>query len=134
MRYSFDAIDAMYPLRSRGADSDPIGLAHRLHASNESIARWRRDGLAPEAADVLAVKLGMHPVDIWPSWFDDAEDDERCPWCFEFSFGGRYCDQTHRALSFRERNQHRWRSSQWWKRLDLYRETVVIPEQIEEVA
>ena len=36
-----------------------------------TLKRWKRDGLAPRAAERLAHARGTHPVEFWPTFFDD---------------------------------------------------------------
>jgi len=44
-----------------------IGL--RLGVTREQVHRWRYKGLGIDQADALAVRLGLHPVEIWPDWY-----------------------------------------------------------------
>lgn len=102
-RYSFAPIDQLYPFRPTGGfDSEPRGLSARLGVANTNIYRHRKYGMAPEVADRMACRLGLHPSLLWPSWFDDAIDDLR----------------------------DRERRVEWWKRIDKYREFVVILEEV----
>ena len=34
--------------------------------------RWLNDGIPDDASDRLAIHLGMHPIEIWPTWIDQA--------------------------------------------------------------
>ena len=35
-----------------------------------TIQRWNTGGIPRHSADALAIRLGLHPANIWPSWFD----------------------------------------------------------------
>lgn len=35
-----------------------------------TIQRWRVTGIPRNSADQLACRLGLHPANIWPTWFD----------------------------------------------------------------
>ena len=129
MRYPFEAIDVLFPYRSEGQPTDPLGLAALLGTSNTELSRWRRDGMSVVTADRVAVSLGFHPSQLWPSWFDDTDNDPRCRWCGEPRLDGRYCDG-HRALFRREKNVDRYREAKWWERIDRYRESIVILEEV----
>jgi len=41
-----------------------------LHCSGEEIERAKREGVADFTADRWALRAGVHPVVIWPDWFD----------------------------------------------------------------
>lgn len=43
-------------------------LARALGCAHEQVSRWRSNGLPLDAADRLAVALGLHPVEVWPDW------------------------------------------------------------------
>lgn len=38
-------------------------------------SRLRQEGLSAAMADEIACRLGCHPVEIWPEWFDVALSD-----------------------------------------------------------
>ena len=84
----------------REQSAPDIGLAERLGVSRQTIHRARRFGLNAYTADQYAVAVGYHPSLLWPSWFEDYEDEER----------------------------DRRRTSEWWERLDRYRKSVVLEE------
>lgn len=57
-------------------------VARRVGSDARELYRWRDAGSIPErAADRVAVKLGVLPSDIWPTWMEDglamAEAEER---------------------------------------------------------
>jgi lambda repressor-like predicted transcriptional regulator len=43
--------------------------ADHLGVSVRSLYRWMKDGLSWQRADEVAVRLGVHPANIWPDWF-----------------------------------------------------------------
>jgi transposase-like protein len=45
-------------------------LARALGVDRAQLGRWRRTGVTPSTADRLAVRLGFHPAELWPQWFD----------------------------------------------------------------
>lgn len=48
-------------------------LAHRLGVTRRTVQRWRTTGLTDVSADHAAVRLGAHPLEIWPDWCDPKE-------------------------------------------------------------
>lgn len=64
--YPFAPIDEATTL----ADHD---LAARLHISGWQLRRCRAEGCTVEEADRFAVRLGLHPCELWGwGWFADA--------------------------------------------------------------
>lgn len=49
----------------------PVSRAHAYR----KLARWRQQGLTVWQADQVAVVLGCHPCELWPSWWADARED-----------------------------------------------------------
>lgn len=45
-------------------------LARALGKDRMQVSRWRRDGVPVVSADHIAVALGMHPVEVWPDWYE----------------------------------------------------------------
>jgi hypothetical protein len=45
-------------------------LARALGCAQEQVSRWRSHGLPLVSADRLAVALGLHPVEVWPDWYE----------------------------------------------------------------
>ena len=68
-------------------------VARALKISGRYLDRARSEGLSVEQADRYAIRLGLHPSCLWPSWFYDAEDEFR--------------DAERLIL--------------WWERIDRYR-------------
>lgn len=46
------------------------GLARALGRERAQVSKWRSRGLPATTADVVAVALGLHPVEVWPDWYD----------------------------------------------------------------
>lgn len=40
-----------------------------LQRPASSVYKWMRSGLTVKAADQVAVRLGYHPGEIWPEWW-----------------------------------------------------------------
>ena len=38
--------------------------------NRQTAHRWRTEGLSPLQADRVAGMLGLHPAEIWPTWFE----------------------------------------------------------------
>ena len=91
---------------SHGQPAPDLGLALALGVDRQTVCRMRVHGLSVRQADRFAIHLGYHPSILWPSWFDDYEDEAR--------------DKERRA--------------EWWKRLNRYRRSVEVPELVDEVA
>ena len=56
-------------------DKTEIGLdnlAQRLQISKQNLKRLKKPGalIRESTADTYAIKLGYHPMMIWPDWFD----------------------------------------------------------------
>lgn len=34
------------------------------------LTHWQREGVPVVAADDMAVALGMHPIELWPDWYE----------------------------------------------------------------
>lgn len=48
-------------------------LAEALHRDRAQVQKWRERGVTIHAADDLAVALGLHPVEVWPEWYEVTE-------------------------------------------------------------
>jgi hypothetical protein len=108
---------------------EDVAVARTLGVPWSTLKRWRENGLRPLAADRVAVHIGKHPFEIWPSWFDDLELEQTCGWCGEVVMRDtcerRFCSRAHYLLVAAERSHDRLRLKNWWRRLDRYRESVV---------
>jgi hypothetical protein len=47
-----------------------------LGVDRQSIGRWTKQGLSAYVADAVAIRLNVHPVEIWSDWFSHAAGDE----------------------------------------------------------
>jgi hypothetical protein len=45
-------------------------LARTLGLHCAQAARWSDRGIPVEWADRAAVYIGLHPVEVWPEWYD----------------------------------------------------------------
>lgn len=45
-----------------------LDVARRLGINARQVHRWRKTGLTVHQADVLAVRAGFHPAEVWPDW------------------------------------------------------------------
>ena len=50
-------------------------VAHAIGISTQTVYRWTRDGVPLFNADRAAIRLGVHPVLIWP----DFHKETPCP-------------------------------------------------------
>lgn len=72
--------DERYPLADleQLVDADStLTLARRLGVHVRQLYRWRHRGLTAERADVLAVRIGLHPALVWPTWVDDNHQEDQ---------------------------------------------------------
>lgn len=59
----------MQPLVDAGGFDSPYQLQEHLRLNGPSIKDAIENGLTDERADVLACRLGLHPMDVWGwSW------------------------------------------------------------------
>lgn len=49
-------------------------VAVELGTTGRTLHRCAKDGLSPALADQCATALGLHPANIWPAWYEVAED------------------------------------------------------------
>jgi len=45
-------------------------LAGVLGVNIRSLFRWAKDGVPERSADEMACRMGLHPLLVWPDWFD----------------------------------------------------------------
>lgn len=70
--YSLDPLLERYAVPPNQANRTAIHeLATRSGISRKSFQRYERNGMDAFQADRVAIRLGFHPVEIWPTWFDD---------------------------------------------------------------
>jgi lambda repressor-like predicted transcriptional regulator len=48
-------------------------LSEALSRDRAQVQKWRERGVTVLAADDLAVALGLHPVEVWPEWYEISE-------------------------------------------------------------
>lgn len=67
-----------YPVEQllEAADATVATLAQRCGVPDRTLYRWCDQGLTEGQADELAVRAGLHPGEVWPSWWDEGP---RCP-------------------------------------------------------
>jgi lambda repressor-like predicted transcriptional regulator len=49
---------------------DVSTLARALGRQRTLVAKWRTGGLPLASADGVAIALGLHPVEVWPDWYE----------------------------------------------------------------
>jgi hypothetical protein len=61
-------------LEKLGIDQDASLLAEIVGVERHTIVRWRNAGsnFTWFQADEIAVRLGYHPMEIWPNWIDES--------------------------------------------------------------
>jgi hypothetical protein len=57
-------------------DATPAALALRVGASGSTVHRAAAAGLTWHQADVWAVRIGKHPAEVWPSWWDHIDPED----------------------------------------------------------
>lgn len=65
------------PLREAAGIATLAGLARCISVDDAQLHRWRRDGLTVMHADRAAVALGLHPSEIWPTWWTVPIDERQ---------------------------------------------------------
>jgi hypothetical protein len=58
------------------ADGDVAAVARAVGLDRQYVYRYLEAGVSPHVADAIAVRLGRHPVAIWPDWFSHAPDED----------------------------------------------------------
>lgn len=53
----------------------PATIAKQTGINRQSVYRWRSDGIPIHTADRIAIRMGVHPLVIWP----DFHQEEPCP-------------------------------------------------------
>ena len=111
-----------YPLEPLLAVLNDRGLTtnhHRLlGVSSAGYRKVERDGLAEAAADRVAVSLGLHPSEVWPTWLGDHV--KACDECGTSFVPGR------RDARFCQTDCYR----RWWGR-EVTRRRRTVPELAE---
>ncbi len=63
------------PLLEQAGASDHGHAAVILGCSRRNVLRFAREGIPCDAADELAIKIGLHPLTVWGAAWHDAEDE-----------------------------------------------------------
>lgn len=55
-----------------GCDRDvqPYRMWEHCDVSRHTWWRWEKTGIPESTADRIATRLGVHPCEVWPGWFD----------------------------------------------------------------
>lgn len=74
LRMPFDPIDNLVrigvPYKITGNEVDQR-VADATGYSTRAVSRWRKSGIMPETADIVAIRLGSHPMALWPDeWME----------------------------------------------------------------
>lgn len=64
-RYDFDALQEV----TRLGVSD---IARLVKIDRTSLQRWKRDGLTLDQAELVAVRCGFVPENLWPAWREES--------------------------------------------------------------
>ena len=82
----------------------------RLGISGHSFRRYLEVGLTEDQADRLAVRCGLHPIEVWPDWDTAVEyvPDAVCPECGEGFDRGRK-DKVYCSMACKHRRKSRLR-------------------------
>jgi hypothetical protein len=106
-RYDFGPLDRMFPAPERRRNEEPdnvVSVCEALGLTVAQLRHHRENGMSTLTADELAVRAGVNPVDLWPSWYDDAALEPSCLICGEpLSEGKTYCCKAHRDQGRRNR-------------------------------
>lgn len=99
-----------YPLEPllHAAGIGEYGLTRLLGVSGSTLIAYRERGLLVKAADRLAVRLHLHPAEVWPTWNEDALEDF-----------GKDCDECGRRFFAAQRNYRFCGGpcrTKWWNR------------------
>lgn len=89
--------------------------------------RYRRSGLSTEQADRLAIHVGLHPSQVWDSWWADSLSDvcPSCPGLLPLTRRGPgLCSACHKRVMDWERCRNRKLQRRFWVRVERYRDTV----------
>jgi hypothetical protein len=92
-----------------------------LTTTDGEIRRMREHGLHDLKADRYAIRLGLHPCLLWPTWFDDIladpADNPDIPhgtytgYRAEIRYYGNACPACRNAARLRSRKQHQQRKA-----------------------
>ncbi len=54
-----------------GSESQ-TAFARTCHVERNQMRRYLRDGFPETTADRIATRVGMHPAEVWPDWYEAA--------------------------------------------------------------
>lgn len=58
------------PLDDAGQAPGARTIAAQCGTTVQKARRWKRTGLTLDEADTAAVRLGCHPCEVWPDWWE----------------------------------------------------------------
>ena len=59
------------PLMAVTGTHTPMELARVLEVNSSQVHHWKKGGGVPDrSADRMAVRLGLHPLNVWPEFCD----------------------------------------------------------------
>jgi hypothetical protein len=67
-RYPTENLMVLFP-----AELTDKTVALMLGVNRVTVGKWRREPqmISEWYADALAIKMGLHPIEIWPNWLDE---------------------------------------------------------------
>lgn len=65
-RYSAEALKAKVGSENKSAFARTCGV------QTAQMWRYLRDGFPEKTADRIATRVGFHPGEVWPEWFEEA--------------------------------------------------------------
>ena len=113
-RYPIDPIVDMVRLRLGKGPDDRVPVLEFCRLTgmdrNAYYRASKHGGATTYAADRLAISMGRHPAEVWPTWFEDAKHEPRCIRCRHLiptrdgrSECKRYCSEDCELLAKRKR-------------------------------
>lgn len=74
LRMPFTPIDELVrkglPYQITGSEVERR-VADATGYSTRAVSRWRKSGIMPRTADIVAIRLGSHPLTLWPDeWME----------------------------------------------------------------
>lgn len=64
--------------RESGEQPNPLAaLSRAIDRPTGTIHRWIREGIPIHSADEAAIRIGLHPSNIWPDWTSYAFEQDR---------------------------------------------------------
>lgn len=72
-RLPFAPLERAVELRLEGGNLTDVAACLDVH--RRQCERWRRAGVTWAQADVLAVRIGLHPAEVWHDWWERIEPE-----------------------------------------------------------